>query len=147
VDLFELGLGGFVARVDIWVILARQLPIGLLDLCVAGASLDTQGFVVIVVIHSEAPPQNAIDASESSACDLTAWRGGSESRAAPSDHHVTDNCKVIGLTRYLRYGRSQRYFIFFLFFVFSLCERKNEKQIKEKYLAAAGKTALESATA
>jgi hypothetical protein len=33
---------------------------------------------------------------------------------------------------------SQRYFMFLLYFVFSLCERKNEIQIKGKYLAAAG---------
>jgi hypothetical protein len=42
---------------------------------------------------------------------------------------------------------SQRYFSFFLCFVFSLCERKNETQMKVVYLAAAGKAALESSTA
>jgi hypothetical protein len=33
---------------------------------------------------------------------------------------------------------AERYFIFLVFFVFALCERKNEKQNKEKYHAAAG---------
>jgi hypothetical protein len=34
-----------------------------------------------------------------------------------------------------------------LYFVFALCERKNEIQKKEKYLAAAGKSAHEEMTA
>src|SRR5262249_26327497 len=52
VDLFELGLGLFVAGVDIWVILAGQLSICLLYLSLTHAPLDAQRLIIVLIVHS-----------------------------------------------------------------------------------------------
>ena len=44
-DLFELRLGGLVARVDVRVMLAGELPVGGTDLLLGGIALDAEGFV------------------------------------------------------------------------------------------------------
>ncbi len=47
VDLLESGLGLLVAGVQVRVVLLGQLPVGLLNLCLCGALLDAQDFIVV----------------------------------------------------------------------------------------------------
>jgi hypothetical protein len=47
VDLFELGLSALVVRVDIGVMLTRQLAIGLFDFLLVGLAINTQDFVKV----------------------------------------------------------------------------------------------------
>ena len=48
-DLLEAVLGGLVARVDVRMVLARQLSVRLLYLFLGGGSLNAQDFVEILV--------------------------------------------------------------------------------------------------
>jgi hypothetical protein len=54
---------------------------------------------------------------------------------------------MIGLTQRANVENETAVLFLLLYFVFALAERKNEIQISQKYHAAAGKTAFESATA
>jgi hypothetical protein len=58
-DLFELPLGRLIARVDIGVVLPRQLPVGPLDLLLRGTPAQAQDVIVVPLRHplySREPP-------------------------------------------------------------------------------------------
>ena len=46
-DFLEMLLGGFVAGIQVRMMLARELPVGLADFIRVGAAIDTQRFVVV----------------------------------------------------------------------------------------------------
>ena len=51
VDFLELGLGGLVARVDVGMVLARELPERLLDLFLGGGLGDAERLVIVLEFH------------------------------------------------------------------------------------------------
>src|SRR6185295_1677454 len=55
VDLFEFRFGRFVTRVDVRVMLARELPEGLLDLLLGGALRHAERGVIVFEVHGYRP--------------------------------------------------------------------------------------------
>src|SRR5262249_30680033 len=67
VQLLEPGLGDLVARIDVGMVLPRQLTKGLLDLFVGGRLGDAEGGVVILEVHDYSNPRRRMSWSSSCA--------------------------------------------------------------------------------
>src|SRR6185503_19745881 len=67
VDLLELVLGRLVAGIDVRVVLARQLPVRLLELLVRGGFRDAERGVIVFEVHRQSNPSIRLNSSSSSA--------------------------------------------------------------------------------
>src|SRR5262249_58936880 len=87
VDLLEARLGRLVARVDVGVMLPRQLPVGLLDFLLGRGLRHAERRVVVLEVHEQSAV-SVVSLSRSRACGSADRVPGSPAaaRRAPTAH-------------------------------------------------------------